>query len=534
MLATLLFDSRGSALGHLQSQSRCAAEAGEMKRRDLFKGTAAVGAAAMWTPSAEATRGQDFAAQAPKSQFPQAPGLTRYVADFVLKLQYTDIPAEVVALAKKSILDGFGLALAGSASELGALSRKYVQSLGIAEGKSTIIGSAQKTNPRFAAFANGISIHADDFDDTQLAVAKDRVYGLLTHPTAPVLPALFAVAESGGPTPAKDFIAAYLAGVETETKIAEAISPRHYEDGFHSSGTCGSFGSVAACARIRSLTLQQTLNAFGIAAAEAAGLRENFGTMTKPFQPGHAAENGIAAADLAALGWTAAEQILEAPRGFFHAYGGTYDPAAIQNKLGNPWTFANPGVSIKPYPSGSLTHPAMNAMLRLIQKNNIKPGDVEKIDVGTNHNMPNALIHHQPRTGLQAKFSMEFCIAVLLLERKATIAEFTDDYVNRPQVQEVIRRVNFYVDPVAEHAGFDKMTSLVTVHLRDGRMLKDQADFAKGSPADPMTFEEVAAKFRGSASYANWPKEKTEKLIEAVSNIEQSSDVRELTPLLRG
>jgi 2-methylcitrate dehydratase PrpD len=147
--------------------------------------------------------------------------------------------------------------------------------------------------------------------------------------------------------------------------------------------------------------------------------------------------------------------------------------------------------------------------------------------------MPDALIHHHPQTGLQAKFSMEFCIAVLLLERKATLAEFTDDYVKRPEVQEMIRRVNFYVDPVAENAGFDKMTSLITVHLRDGRMLKDQADFAKGSPADPMTFEEVAAKFRGCAAYANWPKEKTEKLIEAVSKLEQISDMRELSISLR-
>jgi 2-methylcitrate dehydratase PrpD len=487
----------------------------------------------MLTQPAEALKAQENASQPPKNQFPQVSGLTRYVAEFVLKLKYEDIPAEVTALAKKSILDGFGLALAGSASELGALSRKYLQSLGIAEGTSTIIGSGLKSSPRFAAFANGISIHADDFDDTQLAVAKDRVYGLLTHPTAPVLPALFAIAETSGPISAKNFIAAYLAGVETETKIAEAISPRHYEDGFHSSGTCGSFGSVAACARIRGLTLQQTLNAFGIAAAEAGGLRENFGTMTKPFQPGHAAENGVAAADLAALGWTAAEQILEAPRGFFHAYGGTYDPAAIQNKLGNPWTFANPGVSIKPYPSGSLTHPAMNAMMRLIQKNNIKPADVEKVDVGTNHNMPNTLIHHHPQNGLQAKFSMEFCMAVLLLERKATLAEFTNEYVKRPEVQEMIGRVNFYVDPVAENAGFDKMTSLITAHLRDGRILKDQADFAKGSPADPMTFEEVAAKFRGCAGYAKWPAGKTERLIEAVSKLEQSSDVRELSVLLR-
>jgi 2-methylcitrate dehydratase PrpD len=467
------------------------------------------------------------------TKFPEVSGLTRYVAEFALKTKYEDIPAEVVALGKNSILDGFGLALAGSMADTGAISRKYLQAAKLTQGKATVIGSTLKTTPRFAAFANGVSMHADDFDDTQLAVAKDRVYGLLTHPTTPVLPAVFAMAEDGGFS-GKELMAAYHAGVEVETKISEAISPRHYGDGFHSSGTCGSFGSVSACARIRKLSLDQTLNAFGIAAAEAAGLRENFGTMTKPFQPGHAGENGVFAADLASLGWTAAEQILEAQRGFFHAYGGSYDPSSIMNKLGNPWTFVTPGISLKPFPSGSLTHPAMGAMLRLIQKNNIKPADVVKVDVGTNHNMPNALIHHRPQNGLQAKFSMEFCIAVLLLERKAGLGQFTEEFVRRPEVQEMITRVNFYVDPVAEKAGYDKMTSIVTVHLKDGQTLTGQADFAKGSPADPMTFDEVVTKFNGCAEYANWPKDKAAAIVEFVSGLERATDVSKLSGLLTG
>ncbi|HEY8714770.1 MAG TPA: MmgE/PrpD family protein, partial [Candidatus Acidoferrum sp.] len=280
------------------------------------------------------------------------------------------------------------------------------------------------------------------------------------------------------------------------------------------------------------LNLEETLFTFGIVGAEAAGLRENFGTMTKPFQAGHAAENGVAAVDLAKLGWTAAPQILEAPRGFFHAYGGTFDLAAIQNKLGNPWTFAEPGVSLKPYPSGSLTHPAMTAMLRLIEKNDLKPGDVEKVDVGTNQNMPNALIHHRPQTGLQAKFSMEFCIAVLLLERKASLGQFTDAYVNRPETKEMISRVNFYVDPVAEKAGYDKMTSLITVHLKNGKTLTDRADFAKGSPADPMNTDEVNKKFRGCAEFAGWSASKSDAIIEAVATLERAPDVKQLAKLL--
>ena len=501
-----------------------------MKRRDLLKSIVPVGATLMLSKRIFGAKGQTQTEPTEKRPV-EGSGLTKYVAEFVLNLKYEDVPADITSLGKKSILDGFGLALAGSIADSGPISRKYTEYFGTSREMSTLIGSSAKASPRFAAFVNGVSIHADDFDDTQLAIAKDRVYGLLTHPTAPVLPAAFAIAEANNIS-GRELMAAYFAGVEVETKMAEAIAPRHYVDGFHSTGTCGSFGSAAASSKLRHLTLEQTLHAFGIVGAEAAGLRENFGTMTKPFQAGHAAENGVAAADLAGFGWTAAPQILEAPRGFFHAYGGSFDLAAIQDRLGNPWTMANPGVSLKPYPSGSLAHPAMTAMLRLIQKYNIAVADIEKVDVGTNQNMPNALIHHRPQTGLQAKFSMEFCIAVLLLERKASLAQFTDAYVNRPEVKAMVERVNFYVDPVAEQAGYDKMTSLITVHLRNGGTLTDRADFAKGSPADPMTMEEVNTKFRGCAEYAGWPKSKTDAIIESVGDLEHAHDVKQLAKLL--
>ena len=378
---------------------------------------------------------------------------------------------------------------------------------------------------------NGVSIHADDFDDTQLAVAKDRVYGLLVHPTVPVLPAILALAERGGVS-GKQLTLAYHVGVEVECKIAEAISPRHYQDGFHSTGTCGPFGSAAACAKLLHFEVPKILNAFGLVASQSGGLRENFGTMTKPFQAGHAAESGVTSTDLVALGWTAAEQILEAERGFFHAFGGSYDPAAIVDRLGKPWTFSTPGISLKPYPSGSLTHPAMTELARLIEVNNLQASQVEKVDVGANHNMTTTLLHHRPKTGLEAKFSMEFCIAILLLERKAGLGEFSDKVVQRADVQEMIRRVNYYVDPEAESAGFDKMTSILKIHLKDGRVIAGRAEFGKGSPANPMTFEEAAAKFRGCAEYADWPSAKTEKIIAFVRALDSAPDVSALSPLL--
>jgi 2-methylcitrate dehydratase PrpD len=410
--------------------------------------------------------------------------------------------------------------------------RGYLQDLACA-GPATVIGTGLVTAPRFAAFANGIALHADDYDDTQLATRPDRVYGLLTHPTAPVLPAVLAVAEEDGASGA-DVLDAYLVGTEVEMKTAEAIDPRHYRDGFHSTGTLGAIGAAAAVSRLRRADPSKTARALGIAASQSAGLRENFGTMTKPFHAGRAAESGVLAVDLALRGWTAAENILEAPRGFFSAAGGGYDASAIEGALGRPWSFDSPGVSIKPHPSGSLTHPGMRVMLRLIEEHDIRPDQVRRVRVGTNSNMPNALIHHRPRTELHAKFSMEFCMAILLLERKAGLAQFTDAVVQRPDVQSLIERIDFSVDPEAEAAGYEKMTTIVEVTLADGRVVSGRADFGKGSPADPMTDAELEEKFRDCAAWAGVSDPDARRVAAMVWHLADLRDIRELTAGLRG
>ena len=495
-----------------------------MNRRDLFKNSLALSALTLGARRVYASPG-------PAVEFPKAPGLTKSVAEFIVNTKYSDIPQDVIDLGKKSILDGLGLALAGSVSVIGPLVRQYVQSLGSGEVRASIIGTGIKSHTRFAAFANGASIHADDFDDTQLAAAKDRIYGLLTHPTVAVLPPAFALCELGRRS-GKDLMLAYHVGVEVECKIAEAIAPRHYDEGFHTTGTCGTFGSAAACAKLRGLNALQTTYTLGIAATEGGGFRDNFGSMTKPFHAGHAAENGTVAADLAAMGWTAADDILEAPLGFFQAEGGGFDPGAIVGRLGKPWTLASPGVSIKPHPSGSLSHPAMGEMLRLIRQNDIKAADVEKVDLGANHAMITSLLHHRPATGLQGKFSMEYCLSILLLERKAGLGEYQDAVVQRADVQETIKRINFYIDPEAENAGLDKMTSILRIHMKNGKVYSGRAEFAKGSPANPMSYDEVADKFRGCAEFAKWPAAKTEPVIAAVKSLETMSDISKLVRAL--
>jgi len=240
-----------------------------MKRRNFIKATAAALATGCL-----ATSDREIKAQTPTPS-PGRPdevaGLTRDVATFVVNTTYADLPKELIDLGRKSILDGFGLALCGSVAESGVIMLKYLESIGVTRTwESTVIGTSVLVPPAFAALANGVAIHADDFDDTQLAVAKDRVYGLLTHPTVSVLPSTLAVAEKRSGVNGKDWELAYHLGVEVECKICEAINPRSYDDGFHSTGFCGPLGAAAAVAKIRGFNVEKTARALGIAASMSA------------------------------------------------------------------------------------------------------------------------------------------------------------------------------------------------------------------------------------------------------------------------
>ena len=463
----------------------------------------------------------------PTDTFPSSPGLTKYVSDFIVSTKYEDIPEGVMTLGKKTILDGFGLALAGSASTLGPLIRKYIETGGFSGGSASIIGTGMKAQPRFAALANGISIHADDFDDM----------GSGLHVTAPVLPAIFALCQNGKRS-GRDLLLAYQVGVEVENKIGEAISPRHDADGFHTTGTIGSFGSAAACAKLYGLDLLHTSWALGIAGSEAAGIRENIGTMTKPFHAGHAAESGIVASDLAAIGWTATDQILEGPLGFFHAAGGGYTPEAIAGRLGRPWMFVSPGDLIKRFPCGTIQQSYMDEALRLVQENKLTPGQIEKVDITGNRANMATLFHHRPKTGLEAKFSLEYAVSIILVEGKAGLTQFTDVVVQRPDVQDIVRRATYVVDPELEKAGDKSLQSVlmesgtIKIYLKDGQTIEGRTKPSKGNPKNPMTYEEVADKFRGNAEFAKWPSQKTESIIEQVRTLESAPDMTRLTAAL--
>ena len=458
-------------------------------------------------------------------------GLTQDVANFVSKTRYRDIPTEVVGLARGFILDGLGVALAGSTDECARILQAHVRQIGGRE-EVTLLGTGLSASVPKAALANGVAGHAMDYDDTQLSTSKEAVYGLLTHPTTPVLAAVLATGEKEK-IRGKDFLLAYILGVEVECRIADAINPHHYQSGFHSTATMGGFGAAMAVGKILALKEEALIRTLGIAASMASGLRENFGTMTKPLHAGRAAENGVTAALLARDGFTAALNILEARRGFYNAMAGGYDQSKIAGRLGRPYFMQEPGISIKPYPSGSLSHPAQDLILDLVKEHDLHAEDIESIEVGTNSNVPNALIYPMPKTALEAKFSIPFCMAIAVLERKAGIAQFKDRKVRDPKVVQLMKRVSLYVDGELESLGYDQVRSRIRIKLKNGKMIEGRYDVARGHPEKPMSWAELGEKFKDCASLV-LPRKHVDEAIQLVARLEQLETLRPLLRTLAG
>jgi 2-methylcitrate dehydratase PrpD len=454
-------------------------------------------------------------------------GLTQEVASFVAKTRYRDIPPRVVRLAQGFILDGLGVALAGQTEAGTRIVLHHVRRLGGRE-EATVLGTPYKLPVPQAALVNGVAGHAMDYDDTQLSTSKEAVYGLLTHPTTPVLNAALAVGERAKIS-GHELLLAYIIGVEVECRVADAIDPRHYQSGFHSTATVGGLGAAMAAGKILGLKEEALLRALGIVASMAAGLRENFGTMTKPLHAGRAAENGVTAALLAQAGHTAATNILEARRGFFSAMAGGYEEDKISGRLGKPYFMLEPGISIKPYPSGSLSHPAQDLILDLVKIHDLDGEDIEAIEVGTNSNVPNALIYPMPKTALEGKFSVPFCMAIGVLERKAGIAQFLDKKVRERRVVELMKRVTLYVDDEMESLGYEQVRSKIRIKLKNGTLIEGRCDFARGHPQKPMSWAELSEKFRDCAALV-LPRRSVEAVIQLVSRL---PELRSLSSLLR-
>ena len=449
-------------------------------------------------------------------------GVTEEVADFVAGIRYDDVSPEIWNIAKRCMIDGLGVLLAGSTEPCARVVRSYVLQV---EGRqeSTLLGKGRTKAPaHLAALVNGTAGHAMDWDDTALSNTPDRT--TLLHPTLPPLVTGLAIGEklriSG-----RDLLTAFVAGFEVECKIAASIHPDHKVRGFQASNTCGIFGATAAASKLMGLSANQVRNALGVTASMASGVRVNMGTMGKPLHVGRASENGIVSAQLASLGFEADPNGLQGRNGFFQAFGGGFDPEKISGKLGRPFSIVDPGVSVKPYPCGVVGHPAMDSMRKLAIDQNVQPDQVDRIRVSAGSNILRTLRYAKAQTALQGKFCVPFQMAAMIIRRKAGIMEFTDEFVQSPAVQDMMDRVETVIDPEIEALGKDKLVSVIEVRLKDGRVLEEKfSGHYRGGPQNPLSRDELVGKFNDCVQRILNPDEAA-KLLNTIDSLESLKDI---------
>jgi 2-methylcitrate dehydratase PrpD len=460
-------------------------------------------------------------------------GVTNELIAFILETGYDDLPAETIDIAKKCIVDGSACMMAGSTEPAAEILRSRSVQIGGVHESRTLGKDTARLPMHLAAQVNGISGHALDWDDTALSEESDR--SVLLHPTIQPLSACLAVGEKLDIS-ARDFLLAFILGFEVSVKIAEAIHPEHFAGGrgYHTSGTIGIFGAMTASAKLMGLNAEQLSNAFGIASTMAAGVGANHGTMSKPLNMARACENGVTAAELAAAGFDGPKNALERGRGFFEAFGGGYDPAKISRRLGDPFAIIYPGTSIKPYPSGVVGHPAMDAMKVLVEENDIQPEDVESVRVYTGENViaPGPLRILHANTELEAKFCVPFQMASMILRRKAGLNEFTDEFVQTQECQDMQRRVTAELDPEIVALGKGKIVSRIVLTTKDSKEYTQvTAPTYRGGPKNPLTWDEVADKFK-DCSQRVLSAEKTDSFLALVKDFETLPDIKGIVDAL--
>ncbi len=429
--------------------------------------------------------------------------VTAAAVDYIEQASFGSLPAEALRIGKRCIIDTLGLYLAGGLeASVQMLAAEALETGG--RGDAFLLGQGRAKVPAAqAARVLGTAGHAHDWDDTQVSQDPRHVYGLLTHPSVPPLTAALVMAQRLGGVDGKRFMLAFQTGFEVECKISEWMTPRHYRRGHHSSGTVGTFGSCATAIKLLGLKRAEAAHALGIAASFASGIRCNFGTMTKPLHVGRASENGVTAALLAARGFTADPAALDGPWGFFEVMGEGLSEEKLPQGFGRTLTIVEPGISIKPYPSGILTHQSMDAMLALVLKHDLKPGEVEAIRFFAGRNILEPIRYPLAQNHLQAKFSMPALLSMIVLCRRASHHEFSDAFVAGAAMQEMQKRTQVLNDPEIDARGYDKIRSRIEVDTKDGRSLVEWADERyRGGPDNPISDADLEAKFRMCAEGA--------------------------------
>jgi 2-methylcitrate dehydratase PrpD len=451
-------------------------------------------------------------------------GATEDLAKFSCELEFEQIPEEALVWAKDALLDCTGVALAGSREEAGRIIANYVEKAA-GRPEAGVFAAGFRTTATDAALANGTMAHALDFDDYDTSTWTG-------HPTAPLLPAIFALGQRQK-TSGRDVLSAYIVGFEVGGRIGAGLGRGYYEQGWHATSLLGTMGATAACCKILKLNVAQTRMALGIAGSEACGVRQNFGTMTKPLHVGLAARNGLMAALLAEQGFTADENVIEGPLGFNKVFiRGEHDPAKVTDGLGKTFLIVENGVSMKPYPCCAEGHRCLDAILYLIKKHDIRADDVESVECHTSEMVSQVMIRHCPQTVEEAKFSLEYCMAVALLDRDASLEQFTAERVGEPRVQELLCRVRYTHPP--QPTGYLYMLQnpdRVTVKLHDGTVYSHDVFESKGKPGNRMSKTDLTAKYRVCAAQV-MTKERIDRSVNLLDGLDKLGGIGELMDVL--
>jgi 2-methylcitrate dehydratase PrpD len=442
--------------------------------------------------------------------------ITYELAHFASTLQFGNIPAQAVAIAKTGFVDCVATMLAGS-KEL--VAQVLMNAIGDARGESSVLFNGSGMHPANAAWINGTAAHALDYDDAALR----------GHPSAVLVPAILAECQALNRTGA-DAIQAYVAGYEVWAELAHRDSDHHHNKGWHPTGIFGSIAAAAACASLHRLTPEQTANALAIAASRSGGIMANFGSMTKPFHAGSASHAGVVAARVASLNMTGSPDALEHPQGFLSAVS----PNGVVDKqtsvhANRALHLLHYGLNLKKYPMCYCTHRPIDAMIGLRKKHQWAGEQIKKIIVSLSARNATVLRNHRPKSGLEGKFSIEFAMAAAVVAAKVGLTEVTDDFVLMPQVQALIPRVVVLIcdeqDPESGYAPYD----YVIVQLADGTEIRSEnVRDARGAHCIPLTTNERFEKFADCAKVAGL--ESAPELFTLLEGLERVAD---LTPLGR-
>jgi 2-methylcitrate dehydratase PrpD len=415
--------------------------------------------------------------------------LAQRIGEFAAGFTTRDLTAEESHAARRALLDTLACALGGRHEPAFQRALRYARKVsGLAQAR--VWGSEEKLGVEQAAFVNAVMGHVLDFDDVTAPMRG--------HPSVAMLPALLALAEAEG-LGLEAVCTAYAVGFEVAGRIGETLGDEHYAKGFHATATIGVFGATTACANLLKLSAEQAANAIGLAVAQAAGSRENFGTDAKSFQAGHANRAALQSVLLAREGFDASPAALEGPRGYAELYGAGEDIVAGLAQLGrHPRLLLQAGLEVKKYPMCYATHRALDALLALKTETGVRLEEVASVQVEGSNRSFSPLLHDAPQTGLEGKFSMPYAMAAGLADGKVDLASFEDRAVQRPEIQAFLGKVTKREFPGSLKPRF----TTVTLALKDGRQLQRRVDALRGGPELPLSDAELTAKLAGCLAHA--------------------------------